>query len=88
MVAKETGFRPHECRVLRENKITAEHPKGKSKGFGFVSFSTHREALVALRKLNNNPNIFGKQHVRIFMCKMNIKCSINCFGYHFIYLLL
>lgn len=67
MVAKETGFRPHECRVLRENKITAEHPKGKSKGFGFVSFSTHREALVALRKLNNNPNIFGKQHVRIFM---------------------
>ena len=31
---------------------------GKSKGFGFVSFSRHEHALKALRKLNNNPKIF------------------------------
>ncbi|XP_017468669.1 PREDICTED: RNA-binding protein 28 [Rhagoletis zephyria] len=62
MVITYAGFRPHECRVMRENKITPEHPKGKSKGFGFMSFSTHQEALSALRKLNNNPSIFGTQH--------------------------
>ncbi|XP_067629700.1 RNA-binding protein 28 [Eurosta solidaginis] len=62
IVIANTGFRPHECRVMRENKITPEHPKGKSKGFGFMSFSTHQEALIALRKLNNNPSIFGVQH--------------------------
>uniref|UniRef100_A0A1B0FKE9 RRM domain-containing protein n=1 Tax=Glossina morsitans morsitans TaxID=37546 RepID=A0A1B0FKE9_GLOMM len=53
---------PHECRVMRDNNITRDHPKGKSKGFGFMSFKTHQEALLALRKLNNNPNIFSQQH--------------------------
>ncbi|XP_054740041.1 RNA-binding protein 28 [Anastrepha obliqua] len=62
MVITYTDFRPHECRVMRENKITPEHPQGKSKGFGFMSFSTHQEALAALRKLNNNPSVFGNQH--------------------------
>ncbi|XP_034652385.1 RNA-binding protein 28 [Drosophila subobscura] len=62
MAQTYTGFRPHECRVMREHKITPEHPNGKSKGFGFISFETHQRALAALRKLNNNPNIFGPQH--------------------------
>ncbi|ALC40831.1 CG4806 [Drosophila busckii] len=62
MAQTYTGFRPHECRVLRETKPTPEHPDGKSKGFGFLSFDTHQRALAALRKLNNNPNIFGTQH--------------------------
>lgn len=64
MVIAYTGFKPHECRVMRENKVTPEHPKGISKGFGFMSFNTHQEALTALRKLNNNPKIFGSQNVR------------------------
>lgn len=64
MIIAYTGFKPHECRVMRENKITPDHPKGKSKGFGFMSFNTHLEALTALRKLNNNPKVFGTQHVR------------------------
>uniref|UniRef100_T1P9N7 RNA recognition protein n=1 Tax=Musca domestica TaxID=7370 RepID=T1P9N7_MUSDO len=62
MIIAYTGFKPHECRVMRENKITPDHPKGKSKGFGFMSFNTHLEALTALRKLNNNPKVFGTQH--------------------------
>ncbi|XP_037714973.1 RNA-binding protein 28 [Drosophila subpulchrella] len=61
MAQTYTGFRPHECRVMREHKVTPEHPDGKSKGFGFLSFDTHQRALTALRKLNNNPNIFGTQ---------------------------
>ncbi|XP_034109911.1 RNA-binding protein 28 [Drosophila albomicans] len=62
MALTYTGFRPHECRVMREQKVTPEHPQGKSKGFGFLSFDTHQRALTALRKLNNNPSIFGAQH--------------------------
>ncbi|KAH8346421.1 hypothetical protein KR084_013060 [Drosophila pseudotakahashii] len=61
MAQTYTGFRPHECRVMREHKVTPEHPDGKSKGFGFLSFDTHQRALTALRKLNNNPSIFGTQ---------------------------
>nr|XP_017010453.2 RNA-binding protein 28 [Drosophila takahashii] len=61
MAQTYTGFRPHECRVMREHKVTPEHPDGKSKGFGFLSFDTHQRALTALRKLNNNPSIFGAQ---------------------------
>jgi len=67
MALTYTGFRPHECRVMREHKVTPEHPDGKSKGFGFLSFDTHQRALTALRKLNNNPNIFGTQSVRSFL---------------------
>lgn len=62
MAIAYTGFKPHECRVMRENKVTPDHPKGKSKGFGFLSFNSHQEALIALRKLNNNPKIFGTIH--------------------------
>lgn len=32
-----------------------------SKGFGFVSFSTHKHALRVLRALNNNPETFTKE---------------------------
>lgn len=62
MALTYTGFRPHECRVMRDQKVTPENPQGKSKGFGFLSFDTHQRALTALRKLNNNPTIFGNQH--------------------------
>ena len=33
----------------------------KSKGFGFVEFAKHEDALAVLRKLNNNPAYFGKE---------------------------
>ena len=47
---------------MRENKPTPTHPKGKSKGFGFLSFSRHEDALAVLRKLNNNPDVFSANH--------------------------
>ncbi|XP_070498236.1 RNA-binding protein 28 [Chironomus tepperi] len=62
MVVAKTGSKPIECRVMRENKPTPTHPKGKSKGFGFLSFSRHEDALAVLRKLNNNPEIFSANH--------------------------
>uniref|UniRef100_A0A1B0BR56 RRM domain-containing protein n=1 Tax=Glossina palpalis gambiensis TaxID=67801 RepID=A0A1B0BR56_9MUSC len=50
--------------LTREGLIMAgsKAAEGKSKGYGFMSFKTHQEALLALRKLNNNPKIFSQQH--------------------------
>ncbi|RLV63919.1 hypothetical protein DV515_00017782 [Chloebia gouldiae] len=35
--------------------------QGQSLGFAFVEFGEHEEALGALRRLNNNPDLFGPQ---------------------------
>lgn len=50
---------------MRENKPSPGNPLGKSKGYGFLSFKTHDEALNCLRKVNNNPNVFGKNNVSV-----------------------
>lgn len=34
-----------------------------SRGFGFVNFLSHQDALSALKHLNNNPDIFTKEKV-------------------------
>merc|ERR1719219_1359570 len=46
-----------ESKVLRDKGAGGD--KQQSKGFGFVSFSQHEDALLALRNVNNNPNIFS-----------------------------
>lgn len=48
---------------MRENVPSVGAPQGRSKGFGFLAFKSHDEALMCLRKLNNNPNVFGKNNV-------------------------
>lgn len=40
--------------------------KNKSKEYGFVTFTSHEDALKALRSINNNPNIFSKHRVRSY----------------------
>lgn len=47
---------------MRENKPSPGNPLGKSKGFGFLSFKRHEDALKVLRKLNNNPEVFSANH--------------------------
>ncbi|KAE9553536.1 hypothetical protein FO519_003229 [Halicephalobus sp. NKZ332] len=50
-----------EYRVMRNKMGTDAKGKpvlGKSKGFGFVEFSEHKDALACLKKMNNNPDIF------------------------------
>ena len=51
-----------EVRIMRDFKNLDENGIGASKGFGFVSLSTHEHALAALRKINNNPAVFSKKN--------------------------
>uniref|UniRef100_F1KXM3 RNA-binding protein 28 n=1 Tax=Ascaris suum TaxID=6253 RepID=F1KXM3_ASCSU len=50
-----------ECRIWRDKGRLDEKGTGKSRGFGFVAFSEHSDALAALRNLNNNPKTFTDQ---------------------------
>lgn len=77
MVVQQTGETPKECRIMRENRPTKDYPGGNSKGFGFLSFETHEQALKVLRKLNNNPNIFGKINRPIVSFSIEDKKAIN-----------
>jgi len=49
---------------MRDLKNVDATGKGKSKEYGFVTFTSHEDALKALRSINNNPNIFSKYKVR------------------------
>merc|ERR1711942_609719 len=54
------GAKITECRIMRDGgRVSAAKGQGKSRGFGFVTFATHDHALVALRHVNNNPDIVG-----------------------------
>eukprot|EP00058_Branchiostoma_floridae_P003819 XP_002589307.1 hypothetical protein BRAFLDRAFT_97371 [Branchiostoma floridae] len=46
-----------ESRIMRDLKNVNSQGVGKSRGYGFVSFSQHDHALRALRETNNNPNV-------------------------------
>eukprot|EP00850_Spirogloea_muscicola_P018662 SM000173S03031 [mRNA] locus=s173:193351:199506:- [translate_table: standard] len=56
-----------QCPTIKQVKILADSSKKdakgapRSRGAGFVEFVEHQHALVALRVLNNNPEIFGPE---------------------------
>uniref|UniRef100_A0A182JRA9 RRM domain-containing protein n=1 Tax=Anopheles christyi TaxID=43041 RepID=A0A182JRA9_9DIPT len=62
MIINFTSHKPRECRVMRDNKPSFGNATGRSRGYGFVSFVKHEIALEVLRKLNNNPGVFGKNN--------------------------
>ena len=51
-----------ECRVWMDKKRLTPDGKPKSSGFGFIAFKEHMHALECLKKLNNNPDTFTKDH--------------------------
>ena len=54
-----------QCRVMRDMARVNAKGVGKSRGYAFVNFTDHKHALQALRVLNNNPEVFGEDKVRI-----------------------
>ena len=53
----EKDYKILYCKIMM-NKDKATNKLSTSKGFGFVSFATHKHALRVLRALNNNPATF------------------------------
>ena len=49
---------------MRDLKSIGTGKVAPSKGFGFVTFTKHEDALLALRNINNNPNIFTNDRVQ------------------------
>ncbi|XP_028047298.1 RNA-binding protein 28 isoform X2 [Monomorium pharaonis] len=66
-----------EARVMRDLKNIDATGKGKSKEYGFVAFTTHEDALKALRSINNNPNIFSKSRRPIIGFSIENRILVN-----------
>ncbi|XP_024883836.1 RNA-binding protein 28-like [Temnothorax curvispinosus] len=66
-----------EARVMRDLKNVDATGKGKSKEYGFVTFTTHEDALKALRSINNNPNIFSKSRRPIVGFSIENRILVN-----------
>ncbi|KAM3966090.1 RNA-binding protein 28 [Aphomia sociella] len=67
-----------EARVMRDLRAPADkngrHP---SKGYGFVMFTRHEDALTCLRKLNNNPDIFDSNNRPIVSFSIEDRTALN-----------
>ncbi|KAK6032827.1 hypothetical protein OSTOST_00984 [Ostertagia ostertagi] len=50
-----------ECRIWRDTSKLDAKGNPRSKGFAFVNFSEHKDALQCLQKLNNNPHTFTNE---------------------------
>lgn len=57
-----------QAKVMKNMYQLDNDGKPTSKGYGFVSFMQHNDALVALRKINNNPSIFHPNKVSSMTC--------------------
>ncbi|KAJ8728757.1 hypothetical protein PYW07_006453 [Mythimna separata] len=67
-----------ECRVMRDLRTpTGSDGKHPSKGYGFVMFTRHEDALACLRKLNNNPDIFDKNNRPIVSFSIEDRTALN-----------
>ncbi|XGW10347.1 hypothetical protein V3C99_012102 [Haemonchus contortus] len=50
-----------ECRIWKDTSKLDSKGNARSKGYAFVNFSEHSDALQCLQKLNNNPHIFTNE---------------------------
>ncbi|XP_041969805.1 RNA-binding protein 28 [Aricia agestis] len=67
-----------EVRVMRDLRAPpAANGKHPSKGYGFVRFTRHEDALACLRKLNNNPDIFDKNNRPIVSFSIEDRTALN-----------
>ncbi|KAJ0172555.1 hypothetical protein K1T71_011694 [Dendrolimus kikuchii] len=67
-----------EARVMRDLRTPTGHDgKHPSKGYGFVMFMRHEDALACLRRLNNNPDIFDKNNRPIVSFSIEDRTALN-----------
>ncbi|XP_047369616.1 RNA-binding protein 28-like [Vespa velutina] len=66
-----------EARIMRDLKNIDSKGVGKSKEYGFVTFTKHEDALKALRAINNNPNIFTPHKRPIVAFSIENRIMVN-----------
>ncbi|XP_026676907.1 RNA-binding protein 28-like [Diaphorina citri] len=66
-----------EAKVMRNIRDVDEKGVGKSKEHGFVAFTTHEDALQALRNVNNNPTIFTRSKRPIVAFSIENRAILN-----------
>ncbi|XP_047955273.1 RNA-binding protein 28-like isoform X2 [Salvia hispanica] len=64
VISRATKQKPviRQIKILKDSKVRKEGEKSRPRGVAFLEFTEHQHALVALRVLNNNPEIFGSEH--------------------------
>lgn len=78
--AEDADAKITECKIMRDFKVANSNSKGSvgaSKGFGFVTYTSHESALNALRKVNNNPLLFTKDQRPIIEFSIENKTALN-----------
>uniref|UniRef100_A0A0A9YF47 RNA-binding protein 28 n=1 Tax=Lygus hesperus TaxID=30085 RepID=A0A0A9YF47_LYGHE len=63
-----------EARIM---KTVNDKEVGKSKGYGFVTYKKHEDALVALRRINNNPDLFSVHRRPIVAFSVENRKALN-----------
>ncbi|CAG5053993.1 unnamed protein product [Parnassius apollo] len=67
-----------EARIMRDLRAPVERSgKHPSKGYGFVMFTRHEDALACLRKLNNNPDIIDRNNRPIVSFSIEDRTALN-----------
>ncbi|XP_054256830.1 RNA-binding protein 28-like [Macrosteles quadrilineatus] len=66
-----------EARVMRDLNQSDAKGRPVSKGYGFVAFEKHEDALKALRSINNNPSIFNPTQRPIVSFSIENKTVLN-----------
>ncbi|XP_046748150.1 RNA-binding protein 28 [Diprion similis] len=66
-----------EARVMRDLRNIEANGIGRSKEYGFVAFTSHEDALKALRSINNNPKIFGPTKRPIVAFSIENRVMVN-----------
>ncbi|KAG5887143.1 hypothetical protein JTB14_024252 [Gonioctena quinquepunctata] len=66
-----------EARIMHDMKQLDAKGAGKSKEYGFATFTKHDNALAALRNLNNNPDIFSPHRRPIITFSIENKAMIS-----------
>ncbi|KAH6807188.1 hypothetical protein C2S51_028296 [Perilla frutescens var. frutescens] len=51
-----------QIKILKDSKNRKDGEKSRPRGVAFLEFTEHQHALVALRIVNNNPDMFGTEH--------------------------
>ena len=67
-----------QVKILRSTDRLDGHGLGRSKGYGFIEFKGHEDALKALRCTNNNPELFGEKRVSGRVCSNHYFITYSC----------